>query len=236
MHEIANAMNKDDRFVIDSIIGKHFIVDYGFITQISPDKKKVDVEHLTILKDNEGKPLPKTVTKNIELLFSNSSYFTLKFDVKIGDGVLLLGLKDFVKSIEEKKQPSQADYLLHYQQENLKAFPIGFASNSTTKIEATQNKFSIETSAAVIETKTATSRIAIDNSLIEIKNSVSNMRTQIEDLWTAIISINTNLQSWVSTNAAVGSPVTPNPATVALFTADNVTGNTKKTNVASFLK
>jgi len=236
MNELANAMNKDDRFVIDAIIGKHFIIDYGFITQISEDKKKVDVEHLTILKDNEGKQLPKTVTKNIELLFSNSSYFSLKFDVKIGDGVLLLGLKDFVKSIAEKKQPSQADYLLHYQQENLKAFPIGFADNPTTKIEATQNKFSLESSAAIIEAKTATSRIAIDNSLIDIKNSVSNMRTQIEDLWTAVISINTNLQSWVSTNAAVGTPVTPNPATIALFTADNVTGNTKKTNVSSFLK
>lgn len=236
MNELANSMNKDDRFVIDTIIGRHFIIDYGFITQISADKKKVDIEHLTILKDNEGKQMPKTVTKNIELLFSNSSYFSLKFDVKIGDGVLLLGLKDFVKSISEKKQPSQADYLLHYQQENLKAFPIGFSDNPTTKIEATQNKFSLDSSAAVIEAKTATSRIAIDNGLIEMKNAVSNMRTQIEDLWTAIISINTNLQSWVSTNAAVGSPVTPNPATIALFTADNITGNTKKTNVASFLK
>jgi hypothetical protein len=236
MNELANFMNKDDRFLIDTIIGKHFIVDYGFITQISSDKKKVDVEHLTILKDNDGEQLPKTITKNIEILFSNSSYFSLKYDVKIGDGVLLLGLKDFVKSIAEKKQPSQADYLLHYQQENLKAFPIGFAANPTTKIEATEDKFSIESSAEVVETKTATSRIAIDNSLIEIKNSVSNMRTQIEDLWTAIISINTNLQSWVSTNAAVGSPVTPNPATIGLFTADNITANTKKSNVASFLK
>jgi prefoldin subunit 5 len=80
------------------------------------------------------------------------------------------------------------------------------------------------------------SKIAIDNNLIDISNSISDLKSEIDNLWSAIISINTNLQSFVSTNCVVGSPVTPNPATIALFVADNVQNNIKKGLVGSLLK
>jgi hypothetical protein len=254
MNEILKNMNKDERFLIDNIIGNHHIIDYGFIKKISSDKKFVDIEHASIPIDNDGLEMEKTITKNVELIFFSSSYFAFQFELKVGDGVLLLGTKDFLGDLKDLKSAKTSDYILHYKQENLKALPFGIIVEnpktdiqisqtktqikSDTDLDATFDNQKIKTSSNSIELNTSdgNNRIAIDNGLLDLKNTVSNLKTQLQDIWTAIISINNNLQSFVSTNAAVGSPVTPNPATLALFVADNVTANTKKTNVASFLK
>lgn len=267
---IINSEKLSQRDIIENIIGHNFINDYGFITAISEDKKFVDVEHVIKPLTFNGADLEKTVTKKVELLFSSSSYISIVFDVKIGDGVFLVGLKDYVEKISEVTSPQNTSYPLHYKQENLKAIPFGFTKDATTKITIKEdelkidskikntvidlkNKLTITTDADleftadnnVIKT-TATSieinnssgsnRVAIDNNLLELKNSVSNLKAELQNLWTMIISLNTNLQSWTSTPAAPGSPVTPNPATLALFIADNVQNNINKTNVASFLK
>jgi hypothetical protein len=228
MNDILANMNKDERFLIDNIIANNYIIDYGFIKSISADKTHVDVEHAIIPVDDKGKDNGKTVTTNVEVMFTGSSYFTMTFDLKIGDSVLLLGSKDFIDDLKNKNTPVTADYFLHYKQENLKAFPFGFPNNPSNKINITQTVIEI--------LQGSNNRIAIDNGLLDLKNSVSNMKTQLQDLWAAIISINTNLQSWTSINCVVGSPVTPNPATIALFVADNISDNIKKNNVASFLK
>jgi hypothetical protein len=253
MNDILKNMNKDDRFLIDNIIGNHFIIDYGFITAVSSDKKFVDVKHIIKPVDNEGQEMPETITKKVELLFSTSSYFSLKFEVAVGDGVLLLGTKDYIGDISGKTFPEIAEYILHYKQENLKALPFGFNDNPKTvfeilstalkitsqvNLELVANNQTLKTTNTGIEMSntSGSNKIAIDNGLISIKNTVSDQRTQMEYIWSAISSLLTILISWTSTNCVVGAPVTPNPATTALLTADKVTAEVKKAALATFLK
>jgi hypothetical protein len=112
-----------------------------------------------------------------------------------------------------------------------------YVTEVNSDIEFTDgNSNTIKTSSAGVAIKDASDNtIAIDNALIDIHNSISDLRAELENLWSAVISINTNLLSFVSTNAVPGSPVTPGPGSIASFTADLVDNNVKKGLVASFL-
>jgi phage gp45-like len=109
-------------------------------------------------------------------------------------------------------------------------------TNTGTKL-TDKNNNKIETkSTGIFLTDSVNNTIAIDTNLISLKNSVSDMKKELENIWTLIASLNTNLASFVSTNCVVGAPVTPNPATLALFAADLVQANVYKAALAAFLK
>jgi hypothetical protein len=246
---------------IRAVLNSSDIVDIALIKKISDDKKFVDVEHIIKpeLYDYEKEEYVEqesVLTNGVELMYLGSSYFSLKWEVKIGDPVLLLGLKRYIDKIDGKTKPEKSKMYAHYQQETYKAIPLGFNANAKAKINisdadkkitlTTDSAYDLEITAHSCTIKSSSTgwaikdangnTIALDNSLIDLHNTVSNLKAQLEDIWTAILSINTNLQSFTSTNCAVGSPVTPNPATIALFVADNVTGNLKKTAVGNLLK
>jgi phage gp45-like len=108
-------------------------------------------------------------------------------------------------------------------------------SNGVKITDANSNTIEMK-STGVFFTDSAGNTIALDNNLISLKNSVSDMKTELENIWKLIASLNTNLASFTSINCVVGSPVTPNPATLALFAADLVQANLYKAALSSFLK
>ena len=112
-----------ERTLIESILFSHYIVDYGFIKTVNPDKT-VNVVHAKQLKTLDGKTLKETVTENVEVLTLSGGGFSLTFDYKKGDKVLLLGLKDYIKKAEDVTSATETTAYLHYTRETIKAVPM----------------------------------------------------------------------------------------------------------------
>lgn len=135
----------DDRSLIESILSSFYIVDYGFIKTVNPDKT-IDVTHAKQLKTLEGQNLPPTVTKKVEVLTIAGKGFSLNFDYAKGDKVLLLGFKDFVKKVDDVSSSTETKIYKHYTRDTLKAIPMCVfnddakvvinISNGTMKVEA----------------------------------------------------------------------------------------------------
>lgn len=112
-----------ERSLIESILASHYIIDYGFIKNVNPDKT-VDVTHAKQLKTLDGQSLKATVTPNVEVLTIAGGGFSINFDYKKGDKVLLLGLKDYVPKVEEVTSATETTAYLHYSRETIKAIPL----------------------------------------------------------------------------------------------------------------
>ena len=124
-----------ERNLIESILASHYIIDYGFIKKVNADDT-IDVTHAKQLKTLDGKTLPATVTTNVEVLTIAGGGFSIKFDYKKGDKVLLLGLKDYIPKVEEVTSASETTAFLHYTRETLKAIPLCvFYDDAKVKVE-----------------------------------------------------------------------------------------------------
>ena len=126
-----------EKSLIESILASHYIVDYGFIKSVNPDKT-IDVTHAKQLKTLDGQSLKATVTKNVEVLTLCGGGFSFTFDYKKGDKVLLLGLKDYVPKVEDVTSATETTAYLHYSRETIKAIPLCIFNGdakATVKIE-----------------------------------------------------------------------------------------------------
>ena len=140
---IAVAQSLTERNLIESILASFFIVDYGFIKNVNPDGT-VDVTHAKQLQTMDGVTLSPTVTENVELLTVAGAGFSIKFDYKKGDRVLLLGLKDYVPKVEDVKSSTETTVYLHYTRETLKAIPLCvFNSDAKATIEVKDGTIAI---------------------------------------------------------------------------------------------
>lgn len=134
-----------DRTLIESIVSSFFILDYGFIKTVNADKT-VDVTHAKQLKTLDGKSLPATVTKNVEVLTIAGSGFSINFDYKKGDKVLLLGLKNYVPKVDDVTSATETTAYLHYSRETLKALPLCvFNDDAKVKIEVEDGALKLTT-------------------------------------------------------------------------------------------
>ncbi len=134
-----------ERNLIESILASHYIIDYGFIKKVNADDT-IDVTHAKQLKTLDGKTLPATVTTNVEVLTIAGGGFSIKFDYKKGDKVLLLGLKDYIPKVEEVTSASETTAFLHYTRETLKAIPLCvFNDDAKVKVEVEKGKMAITT-------------------------------------------------------------------------------------------
>lgn len=132
-----------ERSLIESIISSHYILDYGFIKKVNDDKT-VDVTHAKQLKTLDGKTLPATVTTGVEVLTIAGAGFSINFDYKKGDKVLLLGLKDYIPKVEEVTSASETTAYLHYSRETLKAIPLCvFNDKAKVQIKVEDGKLTI---------------------------------------------------------------------------------------------
>ena len=134
-----------ERSLIESILASHYIIDYGFIKNVNPDKT-IDVTHAKQLKTYDGQSLKATVTQKVEVLTISGGGFSIKFDYKKGDKVLLLGLKDYVKKVEDVTMPTETTAYMHYSRETLKAIPLCvFSDEAKVKVEAEEGTLKITT-------------------------------------------------------------------------------------------
>lgn len=141
--------NLTERSLIESIISSFFIIDYGFIKNVNPDKT-IDVTHAKQLKNYNGVSLPATVTTGIEVLTLCGAGFSINFDYKKGDKVLLLGLKDFIKRVEDVTSATETTAYMHYSRETIKAIPLCvFSDEAKVTIAIEEGDMAIKTEGKV---------------------------------------------------------------------------------------
>lgn len=134
-----------EKNLIESILASHYILDYGFIKTVNPDKT-VDVTHAKQLKTLDGKSLKATVTPNVEVLTIAGGGFSINFDYKKGDKVLLLGLKDYIPKVEEVTSATETTAYLHYSRETLKAIPLCiFSDKAKVKVQVENGTMKVDT-------------------------------------------------------------------------------------------
>ena len=121
-----------DRNLIESILASFYIIDYGYIKTVNPDKT-IDVVHAKRLKTLDGRTLNPTTTKGIEMLTLSGSGFAVQFDYKKGDKVLLLGLKDYIPKVQAVTSATETTSYQHYTRETIKALPL-CAFNAQAKV------------------------------------------------------------------------------------------------------
>jgi hypothetical protein len=106
--------------LIRNVVANTFILDFGIVTAVNGTT--VDVQH-AIQPTRLGKQLPPTVTKGVEVMWPGTAQFNPRFVLSVGDTVLLIGLKDYVKTLQVSV-PDFTDVPLHYTQETMKAIPV----------------------------------------------------------------------------------------------------------------
>lgn len=192
-----------DRDLIESIISNFYIVDYGFVSKVQGDK--VDVVHAVKPTARDGKEIPQIETKGVELLFLSGSGFSIKWDIQEGDRVLLLGLKDYVKSAEDVKQAEEADVFIHYNRSTMKALPLCvFNADASVRIEIEKGKMKIEADDDV-ELKGKGKLKLNTQDKIELNGSSKQFVTWTE-LNTALQSLVTTLNTHTHVATMIGSP------------------------------
>jgi hypothetical protein len=140
-----------ERDLIKSIIASRFFVDFGIVQAVSADKTQVDVKH-AIQPKLFGTQLQTTVTKGVELLWPASAAMAIQWDIAAGDTVLIVGLKDFVKTVNVSS-PAPTDVGLHYTQETMKAIPMGeYGTPAQVTINGSGGLLQIKTAAASLYT------------------------------------------------------------------------------------
>lgn len=191
----------NDRDVIESLIGQSFFADYGVITKINADKT-VNVTHAVMMQLIDGTALPVTKTNNIEVIYPASASAGLAWPMTVGDGVLLIGLKNYVKSTANIQAPTAPpSEFPHYTQNTMKAIPLQSVSAPKFQIKIT------------------------DTNDIEITSTTSGkykIANSSKSLYTVLNSILTHITSLTTTNCVVGAPVVLSPATIANLNQDAI--------------
>jgi hypothetical protein len=138
-----------DKNLIESVLASFYILDYGYIKAVNPDKT-VDVTHAKRLKTTDGTTLNPTVTKNIEMLTIAGSGFSLQFDYKKGDKVLLLGLKDYIPKVEDVTSATETTTYQHYSRETIKALPLCvFNDDAKVVVKIENGDMAVDTSGKI---------------------------------------------------------------------------------------
>ena len=145
---ILEGIQTSDLEVILSVIASRFIIDYGSVLTNNGDGT-VDVQHavpFTPKYPPQGFTPSFTTTHGVEVLFLSGANFSTSFQLQVGDPVLLVGLKDFVKSTASlPKAPNTPSAFQHYNQNTLKAIPLaGSNVNAKGQINVTSTALELK--------------------------------------------------------------------------------------------
>lgn len=136
-----------ERDLINALISAFFIVDYGYINKVNPDGT-VNVTHAIKPVLQNGQELNETTTDNVEVLTISGAGFSLKWDYRAKDRVLLFGLKDYVGAVSEVESAKTPDSFFHYSRNCLKALPLClFDENAAVRFSVEEGALKIETEA-----------------------------------------------------------------------------------------
>lgn len=208
MSDLANPLNVFDftnvseRDVILSVIRSCFMADYGIVRTVSGNKT-VDVEHAVLSVTRPGvvadaRVLPAIVTKNVELLFPVMGGLSISGTVKVGDGVLLVGLRDLVPTTLGITAASQPPEFWHYSQQTLKAIPL-------SAIKATSIQFGEENGKAFLRNQTASLFTVLNNFLSDVNSfaTTSSSATTAPQIAAAAATLVSALSSVTTALAAL---------------------------------
>lgn len=195
-----------ERSLVESILASHYILDYGFIKKVNDDKT-IDVTHAKQLKTYDGQTLKATVTTGVEVLTIAGGGFSIKFDYKKGDKVLLLGLKDYVPKVDEVTSATETTAYLHYSRETLKAIPLCiFNDDAKVKIEIEDGTLKLTTNKNT-EVDADTLKVTTKKK-VELNGNSKQFVTWAE-LNQALTTFTTALTSHTHNVTAIGSPTGP---------------------------
>ncbi len=188
-----------------------FIVDYGIVTAVNEDGT-VDVVHAVQGQYINGEAMAKTNTRYIEVIFPGSAGMAITWPIAVGDGVLLLGLKNFIPTTTDIEAPvAPPNEFPHYNQDTLKAIPLqNISAPSFT--------------------------IAVDeDSLGQIKNTAKSLFTILDNVDASIQTFSSaTSQSALTAGAATSASLAA--ALNLLLNAMNVSITTAKSDLALLLK
>lgn len=122
------ATGLSEKDLITSILNNYFIVDYGYINKVNPDKT-VNVTHAAKPVLIDGTELGETTTDNVEVLTICGAGFSINWDYKANDKVLLLGFKDYVPQVKNVSKAEVPQAFVHYDRATIKAIPLCVFSN-----------------------------------------------------------------------------------------------------------
>ena len=144
MMNIIQATGLSEKDLITAILANFFIVDYGYINKVNPDKT-VNVTHAAKPVLMDGTELGETTTDNVEVLTISGAGFSVQWDYKAKDKVLLLGLKDYVPKVDKVENAEVPKAFLHYNRSTLKAIPLCiFSDDAKVKIKVEDGALNIE--------------------------------------------------------------------------------------------
>lgn len=200
MNSVFGAEKFNDRSLIESLVASFYILDYGYIKTVNPDKT-VDVVHAKRLKAYNGKTLNPTTTKGLEVLTLAGSGFSLQIDYKAGDKVLLLGLKDYVPKTEDVTSATETTSYLHYSRETMKALPLCvFNDEAKVQIVVQNGDLDVKTNGKIKLNGDSKQLVTWS----ELNDALSQFLTQLTtSLSTTPITGNGSPQTWVDFPTAI---------------------------------
>lgn len=180
INELTRLTDKD---LITSILNNYFIVDYGYINKVNPDKT-VNITHAIKPTLMNGEELPETTTDNVEVLTLCGSGFSIQFDYKAKDKVLILGLKDYIKSVEDVEKAETAKAFVHYNRSTIKVIPLCiFNDEAKVKIVCNDGKMTINTEDKLLLNGNNLGGLTKAK---ELKNQLEVMSTRIDTIISAL--------------------------------------------------
>lgn len=214
MENIIQATGLSEKDLITAILANFFIVDYGYINKVNPDKT-VNVTHAAKPVLMDGTELGETTTDNVEVLTIAGAGFSVQWDYKAKDKVLLLGLKDYVPKVEKVESANVPKAFLHYNRSTLKAIPLCIFSDKAR---------------VIVEVKDGNLEVKTQN---KIKlNGESKQFVTWAELNTALSKFTAALKTHVHTCASAGSP-SGTPTVVPPLTLDIDISAAKTTTVVT---
>lgn len=139
------ATGLSEKDLITAILANFFIVDYGYINKVNPDKT-VNVTHAAKPVLMDGTELGETTTDNVEVLTIAGAGFSVQWDYKAKDKVLLLGFKDYVPKVDKVESAEVPKAFLHYNRSTLKAIPLCiFSDEAKVIVEVKDGNLEVKT-------------------------------------------------------------------------------------------
>lgn len=167
---IGQMMSLSEQDLITSILQSFFIVDYGYINKVNADKT-VNVTHAAKQVMMDGTELPETTTDNVEVLTLSGAGFSVKWDYKASDKVLLLGFKDYVESVDNVEKAEVPKAFMHYNRSTIKAIPLCvFSNDAKVTVEVKDGNITVNTKGDVKVTSKKDITVSAKNVKVKCKN------------------------------------------------------------------
>ena len=118
--------------IIKSNIDAKYMADYGTVTAVyGTPVATVDVQHNAYgFIDTNGNPQPN-FSYAVEVLYPATAGFSMEYPVAVGDGVLLIGMRRYVKTVATPAPVTPIQYA-SYAKDTLKAIPLSDLTAGST--------------------------------------------------------------------------------------------------------